>query len=668
MPQQVVLPAGFRDAKYGIVTMAVLGEILQGGLMFGWPSLSGMLAALGNYSDDCPEAQDPNTQCNSQESHLAVLWTVGIFALNCGPVIMGFVLDYLGPKFTAILGVFLNMLGLILFGVSSTNSGPNAFIPAAMILGLGNITFHLAQFHISALFPRHRGLVSSILVAGFTGCAIMMYFLSLIWEGAGSTTGAFQGVMLGYCGVCALWIPMLAWMMPNDSFKVGMVYLMRKDWRFEVRNRSELDRLYRRTTSLQDFVAASSAMQSARGSGPAAGAAKSLTHRGRSIEMASGEHPRSGLVSTHVPDSSDPIWAEAEAQRQQRQPHEHASDGAATPLTLPINGLQAAAGSSSRRAISADGEPSTENGHAASTPGPPAAGAADAEIGPESMPLPSDVVWGPLVFEARRFVELRKRSFKEQFYSSESFGMGVFYTTNVFFMQFYLGTVRLQLNNKAGSPGGAAAYVDFANIVVAFAWVTIPIIGWLLDKKGYGITLGSINALAVLTSVLQALPLLQIQVLTLVSWMVARYFMYSSYFAIFGALFGFRNFGRLVAIDNTFNGLVGLLQFPLTSLGLHALDGNFTAINVAQVILLIPLFIFCYFMYKWEREDLVPIRPMEGEELPVDLVGPRNKKTLHLPDLHLPQLPAMHWPGSAQRGERQQLNAEPPLRQEPSSP
>ena len=26
--------------------------------------------------------------------------------------------------------------------------------------------------------------------------------------------------MLGYSGVCALWIPLLAWMMPNDSFKV----------------------------------------------------------------------------------------------------------------------------------------------------------------------------------------------------------------------------------------------------------------------------------------------------------------------------------------------------------------------------------------------------------------------------------------------------------------
>ena len=45
-----------------------------------------------------------DTICKSQESKLALIWTVGIFALNCGPVVMGFVLDYLGPKFTAILG------------------------------------------------------------------------------------------------------------------------------------------------------------------------------------------------------------------------------------------------------------------------------------------------------------------------------------------------------------------------------------------------------------------------------------------------------------------------------------------------------------------------------------------------------------------------------------
>lgn len=133
-----------------------------------------------------PSTETTSAICKPQESSLAVLWTVGIFALNFGPVLMGFVLDYLGPKFTAILGVFLNILGLVLFGVSST-WGTNAFIPAAIILGLGNITFHLAQFHISALFPRKRGLVSSVFVAGFTGSAIIMYILQLIFQDAGST-------------------------------------------------------------------------------------------------------------------------------------------------------------------------------------------------------------------------------------------------------------------------------------------------------------------------------------------------------------------------------------------------------------------------------------------------------------------------------------------------
>jgi hypothetical protein len=87
-------------------------------------------------------------------------------------------------------GVFLNIVGLILFGTSST-SGFNGFVAAAVILGLGNITFHLAQFHISALFPRQRGLVSSVFVAGFTGSGIIMYLLLLIFQTAGQTRQVF---------------------------------------------------------------------------------------------------------------------------------------------------------------------------------------------------------------------------------------------------------------------------------------------------------------------------------------------------------------------------------------------------------------------------------------------------------------------------------------------
>ena len=59
----------------------------------------------------------------------------------------------------------------------------------------------------------------------------------------------------------------------------------------------------------------------------------------------------------------------------------------------------------------------------------------DVEVG-NSRNSTQDVVWGPLVFEARRFVELRKKSLWQQFLSAESFGMGLFYTLNVSRSQF----------------------------------------------------------------------------------------------------------------------------------------------------------------------------------------------------------------------------------------
>jgi hypothetical protein len=44
-----------------------------------------------------------------------------------------------------------------------------------------------------------------------------------------------------------------------------------------------------------------------------------------------------------------------------------------------------------------------------------------------------------------------------------------------------------------------------------------------------------------------------------------------------------------------------------------------------QVGILLPLFIFCYYMYEWETNeaDQVPILPHDGEELPCNVKGPR---------------------------------------------
>ena len=51
--------------------------------------------------------------------------------------------------------------------------------------------FLAPQFHISGLFPRKRGFISALFVAGFTGCGIIFYVLDRIFEDLGGHRCAF---------------------------------------------------------------------------------------------------------------------------------------------------------------------------------------------------------------------------------------------------------------------------------------------------------------------------------------------------------------------------------------------------------------------------------------------------------------------------------------------
>lgn len=608
--------------------------------MFGWNALSVMLKEQGNYDRQCTQsisaagAEGLAKNCAKQDSSLAVLWTIGVFALNFGPVLVGPVLDLVGPKLTSILGTMLNILSLVLLGCSNTK-GFNALYPGAVILGLAGITFHLSQLHLSSMFPRRRGLVSSLLVAGFTGCGIVFYILQIIFAAHGHTRVAYRNILIVYAAICGLWIPINFWMMPWHALQIGQILLFH-NWQFKVMHRKDIER---------QTAAARTTLQSKRSPPPGEPVDDSAVQDHGNGLLHGPDSPHAGdvqlsayvnlhsmesdLTNGRAIDSADPRWLD---------------DGKPEGHQARLGGTQMLGKSSphkpgtptrrtNSRKVGGDGSPregaasqAQENGN-----GSPHDDAPESPVKPLDKPRHSssrdieagglDVVWGPLVFESRRWVELRQKSFWRQFSSAESTGMGIFYTLNVFCIQFYLGTIRLQLEHKGDDHH---TFTGIANIVPAFGFLGIPVIGWLLDTKGFGITLGTINFLGVLASLFEAMPSLGFQVVTLIVWCAGRFFLYTSYYAIFGALFGVTNFGRMVAIDNTVNGLFGLLQLPLTNWGLHGLNGNFTALNLIQLAVQIPLFVFCAYMYKWEREDLIPIRPNEGEELPCSILGPRT--------------------------------------------
>eukprot|EP00854_Cymbomonas_tetramitiformis_P030155 gene30155-37664_t len=154
-----------------------------------------------------------------------------------------------------------------------------------------------------------------------------------------------------------------------------------------------------------------------------------------------------------------------------------------------------------------------------------------------------------------------------------------FFVVNVLSLQFYLGTAALQLEQKGDHD---RTYTDLANVFSSVGIIVAPLASYLIDSQGFGVTMLFVNVGGITCALLQAVPLLEVQLLTLTVWTVTRFVLYSGFFTMLGALFGYSNFGTLTGMASAANGIVGLLQYPLTDLALTTFEGDFTWINISQ--------------------------------------------------------------------------------------
>jgi len=78
-------------------------------------------------------AETAEGTCRPQENRLTLIYTLGLFAVNFGPVPVGPVLDIWGPRLVSVLGCGVSVLGLVLFGVSHSG-GFDAFCAASLLM------------------------------------------------------------------------------------------------------------------------------------------------------------------------------------------------------------------------------------------------------------------------------------------------------------------------------------------------------------------------------------------------------------------------------------------------------------------------------------------------------------------------------------------------------
>jgi hypothetical protein len=182
----------------------------------------------------------------------------------------------------------------------------------------------------------------------------------------------------------------------------------------------------------------------------------------------------------------------------------------------------------------------------------------------------------------------------QQMLSWEYIGLVAWFSACLVPMQYYIGSIGFQLEEKGDEDG---FYASLFTIVYAGAALVAPLGGMVSDRLGLGWAQG-VSTLFVAASffVLSSRGTLPVQVVGLVCYGVGRMFVFGFYFGNIGKRFGYTHYGTLSGIGLFLSAIVSLLQYPLLT---AAADG--LPVNASVGIGLVCLIPYCVWLCVNER-------------------------------------------------------------------
>ncbi|RYH16560.1 MFS transporter [archaeon] len=132
--------------------------------------------------------------------YLQMLFTVATFFSFLGPLLLGIVLDYYGPRICSLLSITFVTLGCILFSMSDIKSSP-WFIPAVCLIAFGGPGAQSAIIHLSNLFPIWKGTATAIITGSFQLSFVVFLIFDQLWQ---HYQLSYKKLFLSYCVVCVV--------------------------------------------------------------------------------------------------------------------------------------------------------------------------------------------------------------------------------------------------------------------------------------------------------------------------------------------------------------------------------------------------------------------------------------------------------------------------------
>jgi len=182
----------------------------------------------------------------------------------------------------------------------------------------------------------------------------------------------------------------------------------------------------------------------------------------------------------------------------------------------------------------------------------------------------------------RRQIKRMKPLLWKQLLSVPFFCLCVWMSTNLFFLNFYIGNVADQMFQQAdGEQVNAHHYTTIFTTILPLGALAIPVYGWATDRLGLPIAVIMSTLFGIAFSVTCLIQDLSLQLLTFIFYSLFRTFVFATFFSLVAKEFGYSSFGVLSGLILFVAGAACLLQYPVREYGVP--NENFDLINTTQL-------------------------------------------------------------------------------------
>lgn len=212
--QQIQIPLGLNRWLY--VSIICVFVIFHGPIVMNWTAIRSMLVKSHVYSWRCGpgDAFDADGTCGVQREGITMLGNIGQTSMFVGSAVAGVIADAFGPRMCSFTGGCLFMLSFLLLAVSSQKL--QLYIPHVLVQGLAVESSFFGVLTIPNLFPKHRGLLLSVLGAARS----LSMFYSVAMNKMTSPSFPLRHTALTCLGISCLFTGACYMLLPTEPYRL----------------------------------------------------------------------------------------------------------------------------------------------------------------------------------------------------------------------------------------------------------------------------------------------------------------------------------------------------------------------------------------------------------------------------------------------------------------